>query len=54
MYTAITKDEIKNKYERDSPLSESEVKAQEASEQNAKSESLHPQYLHAVLFMRLV
>ena len=51
LYTAITKDEIKNKYERDSPLSESEFKAQEASEQNAKSESLHPQYLHAVPFM---
>jgi hypothetical protein len=51
LYTAITKDEIKNKYERESPPSESEFKAQEASEQNTKSESLRPQYLHAVPFM---
>ena len=40
--TTITKDEIKDKYERDSSPSESEFKAQKASEKNTKSESLHP------------
>jgi hypothetical protein len=51
LYTAITKDEVKSKYEKDSPPTESEFKVQEESEHKAKTESLYPQYLHAVPFM---
>lgn len=47
---ALTKDEIKSKYERDSPPSESEFRTQEESEYKSKTEST-PQYLHAVPFM---
>lgn len=51
MYTAITKDEVKSKYEKDSPPTESEFKVHEESEHETKTETLHPQYLHAVPFM---
>ena len=43
--------ELKNKYERDSPPSESELQNQEYLERKSKVESLHPQFLHGIPFM---
>ncbi|MGA8106136.1 MAG: DUF2171 domain-containing protein [Nitrososphaeraceae archaeon] len=51
LHAAVTKDEIKNKYERDSPPSESELQNQEYLERKSKVESLHPQFLHGIPFM---
>lgn len=51
LFITLTKDEIKSKYERDSPPSESEFRTQEKSEYKSKTDSLDPQYLHAVPFM---
>lgn len=51
LHVALTKDELKNKYERDSPPSESELQNQEYLERKSKIESLHPQFLHGVPFM---
>jgi hypothetical protein len=51
LHAALTKDEIKNKYERDSPPSESELQNQEYLERKSKVESLHPQFLHGIPFM---
>ena len=50
LQTSLSKDEIKSKYERDSPPSESEFRTQEESEYKSKTE-FTPQYLHAVPFM---
>jgi hypothetical protein len=51
LHVAHTKDEIKNKYERDSPPSESELQNQEYLERKSKVESSHPQFLHGIPFM---
>ena len=51
LHVAPTKDELKSKYERDSPPSESELQNQEYLERKSKVESLHPQFLHGVPFM---
>ena len=51
LHAALTKDEIKNKYERDSPPSESELQNQEYLERKNEVESLHPQFLHGIPFM---
>jgi hypothetical protein len=51
LHVALTKDEIKNKYERDSPPSESELQNQEYLERKSKVESSHPQFLHGIPFM---
>jgi hypothetical protein len=51
LHISLSKDEIKSKYERDGPPSESEFRAQEESEYKSKTGSLEPQYLHAVPFM---
>jgi hypothetical protein len=51
LHSALTKDEIKDKYERDSPPSESEFKTQEYEEQRKKTESIYPQFRYGVPFM---
>ena len=51
LHVAPTKDELKNKYERDSPPSESELQNQEYLERKSKVESSHPQFLHGIPFM---
>jgi hypothetical protein len=51
LHVALTKDELKNKYERESPPSEAELQNQEYLERKSKVESLHPQFLHGVPFM---
>jgi hypothetical protein len=51
LHTSLTKDEIKNKYERDSPPSESEFKTQEYEEQRKKIDSTYPQFSHGIPFM---
>ena len=50
LHTSLTKDEIKSKYERDSPPSESEIQTQYLEQKN-KMESEQPQSLHGVPFM---
>jgi hypothetical protein len=51
LYTSLTKDEIKSKFERDSPPSESEIQTQEHLDQKKEIESEQPQSLHGVPFM---
>jgi hypothetical protein len=51
LHTSVTKDEIKDRYERDSPPSDSEFKTQEYEEQRKKMESSYPQFSHGVPFM---
>jgi hypothetical protein len=51
LFTSLTKDEIKDKYQRDSPPSESEFKTQEYEEQMRKTESTYPQFKYGVPFM---
>ena len=51
LHTSITKDEIKDRYERDSPPSDSEFKTQEYEEQRRKMESTYPQFSRGVPFM---
>jgi hypothetical protein len=51
LHVALTKDELKNKYERESPPSESELQNQEYLERKTRVESLHPQFVHGVPFM---
>jgi hypothetical protein len=51
LHVALAKDELKNKYERESPPSESELQNQEYLERKSKVESLHPQFVHGVPFM---
>jgi hypothetical protein len=51
LHASLTKDEIKEKYERDSPPSESEFKTQEYEEQMRKVESTYPQFRYGVPFM---
>jgi hypothetical protein len=51
LHVALTKDELKNKYEKESPPSESELQNQEYLERKSKVESLYPQFMHGVPFM---
>src|ERR687891_2996931 len=51
--SSLTKDEIKNRYQRDGPPSESEFRSQEYEERRRKVDSAHPQFLHGVPFMAL-
>jgi hypothetical protein len=51
LLTSLTKDELKDRYERDSPPSESEFQAQEYMEQKHKVDSTHSQFLHGVPWM---
>jgi hypothetical protein len=51
LYTSITKDEIKTKYERDSPPSESEFNTQEYIKQKQMVDSTYPQFMHGIPFM---
>jgi hypothetical protein len=50
LHTSLTKDEVKSKYERDSPPSESDIQTQYLEQKN-KIESEQPQSLHGVPFM---
>src|SRR5919106_6112302 len=50
LHISLTKDEIKSKWERDSPPSESEIQTQYLEQKN-KIESEQPQSLHGVPFM---
>ena len=51
LFALLTKDEIKDKYQRDSPPSESEFKTQEYEEHMRKTESTYPQFRYGVPFM---
>ncbi len=51
MQTSLSKDEIKSKWERDNPPSESEIQTQEYQEQKKKVDEQQPQFLHGVPFM---
>jgi hypothetical protein len=51
LHTSLTKDEIKDRYERDSPPSDSEFKTQEYEEQRRKMENTYPQFSRGVPFM---
>ncbi|HYY50099.1 MAG TPA: DUF2171 domain-containing protein [Nitrososphaeraceae archaeon] len=51
LHAAMTKDEIKERYERDSPPSDSEFKTQEYEERRRKMESTYPQFSHGIPFM---
>ncbi|MDQ3839183.1 MAG: hypothetical protein M3297_07945, partial [Thermoproteota archaeon] len=46
LHSSLTKDEIKDRYQRDSPPSESEFRTQEYEERKQKVDSAHPQFLH--------
>jgi hypothetical protein len=48
---AFTKDEIKNRYQRDAPPSESELKTQEYQERMRSVEATYPQFVHGIPFM---
>ena len=49
--TSLTKNEIKDRFERDSPPTESEFQTQEYVEQKRKVDSTYPQFLHGIPFM---
>jgi hypothetical protein len=51
VHIAFTKDEIKNRYQRDAPPSESELKTQEYQERMRTVEANYPQFVHGVPFM---
>jgi hypothetical protein len=51
LHTSLTKDEIKAKYERDSPPSESEFRTEEYMNRRRKVEENYPQFLHGIPFM---
>lgn len=51
LYTSLTKSEIKDRYERDNPPTESEFQTQEYMEQKRKVDSNYPQFLHGIPFM---
>ena len=51
IHTSITKKEIKDRYERDSPQTESEFQTQEYMEQKRKVDSTYPQFLHGIPWM---
>jgi hypothetical protein len=51
IHTSLTKDEIKDTYERDSPPTESEFQTQQYMEQKRKVDSTYQQFLHGIPFM---
>jgi len=51
LHASLTKNEIKDRYERDSPPHESELQSQEYLERKRKVDSAHPQFLHGVPVM---
>jgi len=51
LYTSLTKDEIKDRFERDSPPSPSESQTPEYQERVRQVESAHPQFVHGVPLM---
>jgi hypothetical protein len=51
LHASLTKDQIKDKYHRDSPPSESEFRTQEYLERKQKIDSDYPQFLHGIPFM---
>jgi hypothetical protein len=51
LHTSLTKDQIKDKYHRDSPPSESEFRTQEYQERKQKIDSDYPQFVHGIPFM---
>src|ERR671922_1460380 len=51
LYTSLTKDEIKGRFERDSPPSPSELQTPEYQEQVRQVESANPQFVHGVPWM---
>jgi hypothetical protein len=51
LYTSLTKDEIKGRFERDSPPSPSDLQTPEYQEQVRHVESANPQFVHGVPWM---
>jgi len=51
LYVSLTKDEIKSRFERDSPPPPSEFKTEEYREQMRRMESTYPQFVHGVPWM---
>src|ERR671930_423533 len=51
LHTSLTKNEIKYRYEKDSPPSESEFQTQEYMEQKRRVDSTNPQFLHGIPWM---
>ena len=51
LHSSLTEDEIKDRYQRNAPPSESEFRTQEYEERKRKIDSAHPQFLHGVPFM---
>ena len=51
LHASLTKDEIKDRYQRDAPPSESEFRTQEYEEQKRKVDAVYPQFLHGIPFM---
>jgi hypothetical protein len=51
LYTSLAKDEIKDRFERDSPPSPSELQTPEYQEQVRRVESANPQFVHGVPWM---
>src|SRR5919199_1549215 len=51
LHTSLTKNEIKDRYEKDSPPSESEFQTQEYQEQKRRVDSTNPQFLHGIPWM---
>src|ERR671922_1984916 len=51
LHAALTKDEIKSRYERDAPPTESEFQTQEYLEQKRRVESDNPQFVHGIPWM---
>src|ERR687892_1047672 len=51
IHIAFTKDEVKNRYQRDAPPPESELKTQEYQERIRTVETTYPQFVHGVPFM---
>jgi hypothetical protein len=51
LYASLTKDEIKDRFERDSPPSPSEPQTPEYQERGEQVESAHTQFVHGVPLM---
>ena len=51
LHTSLTKNEIKDRYEKDTPPSESEFQTQEYMEQKRRVDSTNPQFLHGIPWM---
>lgn len=49
--TSLTKNQIKDRYERDNPPTESEFQSQEYMEHKRRVDSTYPQFLHGIPFM---